>query len=110
VRWLFGIYADRKAYYESVPTTFNYRYNTAEGLLGFYDRGRINPWNVLPGKWLFFSDYSAGFGSYGTPNRSDLRSLFIEQADYTAPFGLQLTGGRTDRFPQKLARAGLGGL
>lgn len=109
-RMLWGIYNDRRFTYSQVPTTVAYqqrlssqaqRVETSSGAI-------VQPWDVRPGRWIFFPDFLTGHPQPATL-RDDNRHEFIERVQYTAPFGLTLTGSKVSSLPQILARAGLGG-
>jgi hypothetical protein len=108
-RYLFGIYANQMPVYEQAPMTLEYQQQLSdpEQKITTLGGGRVLPWHVLPGKWLAFSDFLVGEAE---PDdlRQDPRAMFIESVTYTAPWGLQLRGGKTDTFAQKLAQTGLG--
>lgn len=111
-RWTFGVYQDQQAVYAAIPTAYEYKISVADvGQRVFaYDRPEeIVPWRVLPGKWLFYSDFLIG-RVYNTDLGVDPRSQFIESVVYTLPYDLQLRGGRVSKLTQKLARLGLGGI
>jgi len=110
-RYLFGIYNDRQARYEAMPTEIAYqqRLSDPEMRIETLDGQRVFPWNVLPGKWLFISDFLIGRVT-ASDLRFDPRALFIESVTYTAPWGLQVSGGKTDKLAQRLAQLGLSGV
>ena len=110
VRYLFGIYNDRKAYYEEVPDDIEYyqaitdpkqRITNVSGI-------EIKPWDVRPGKWLQYTDFLVGAF---TPSdfREDPRVQFVESVTYTAPWGLSHTGNKISTVAQKLSKLGLAG-
>lgn len=113
-RYIWGIYADRKIEYKAVPTDIEYMFDLVDGLqkvttpLG----GEIDPWDVLPGKFIQINGLSLGALS-NHPSADNLREtpgvVFIESVSYSAPFGLQLTGGKYDKITQRINRLGLGG-
>jgi len=106
-RYLFGVYAGRQAYYQQAPSAYAYEYSINENELRTYGGETIAPWNVLPGRWLYYPDFLVG---YNAPSlRRDPRSVFIESVTYTAPMGITITGGKVSKLSQKLARLGLGG-
>jgi hypothetical protein len=110
-RTLFGIYADRKARYETVPSAVKYQRSVrrSEQALEIYGTGqRVLPWNVESGEWIFFTDLLSA-QSPETERRLDLRFTLIEEATYTAPWGLSLKGGKVNRLDQLMARLGLAG-
>lgn len=108
-RYLFGIYANLMPVYEAAPTTLLYQQQLSdpEQKVTTLAGGRVLPWHVLPGKWLLFSDFLVG-ESEPADLRNDPRAMFIETVTYTAPWGLQMRGGKTDAFALKLAQTGLG--
>lgn len=110
-RHTFGIYSDRIAEYEAIPTDIAYqnRLSDPEQRIETLTGKRVNPWNVLPARWLFIPDFLIG-QSIPDNLRDDPRSIFIESVTYTAPWGISIQGGKTDRLSQKLARLGLGGI
>jgi hypothetical protein len=110
-RWLFGVYEDRKAYYQAAPATVEYyhslsdpaqRITTPPGQPVYY-------WNVRPGKWLLFNDFLVGHSAPANM-RDDPRYMFIESVTYSAPWGLRLRGGRAETLAQLLAQKGLSGI
>lgn len=110
-RWLLGMYENRIVHYNAIPTTLDYQYRLRDpGQEVYTVQGvRVAPWDMRPGKWLYRLDFLVG----RTPDptlQQDPRAQFVEAVEYTAPFGLQLKGGRVDRLAQRLARLGLGGL
>lgn len=108
-RYIFGIYANQMPIYAAAPTTLEYQQQLSdpEQKVTTLGGGRVLPWHVLPGKWLLFSDFLVG-ESESADLRQDPRAMFIESVTYTAPWGLQMKGGKTDTFAQKMAQAGLG--
>ena len=111
-RYVFGVWANRRAVYGQAPETVGYHVRIAdvaqrvETPIGV----EVYPWAVLPGKWALFTDYLIARAPPITDPRQDPRALFIEQATYTAPWSLDLQGGRVDRTSQMLAQLGLKGI
>lgn len=70
---------------------------------------QIEPWDVVPGKWLEFTGIPAGL-SEEDDLRSDLKYMFVEGVTYTAPINISLTGVKVSRLDQRLAKLGLGGI
>ena len=98
-RSIMGFYADRIFHYESVPTTYEYTQRLSDNR-GVIDTTNlmVKPWDVKPGKWIFYSDFLVG-GSIPTTLatlQQDLRSGFIEQVRYDAPYGLSINGVKLD--------------
>lgn len=110
-RWLFGFYKNRIAKYAAIPTDVAYNRALAapdQRIESYGARLRVNPWSVVAGQWVFYSDLLVG-RSPPDEMRADPRYLFIENATYRVPWGLTLAGSKVDRVSQKLARMGLGG-
>lgn len=110
-RYIFGIYADRKAVYGAVPTTIEYYQQLSDQERRITNQAgtRIEPWDVLPGKWLFISDLLIG-RTTETTLRFDPRAVFVESVSYTTPWGLRIQGGKVSTLAQKLAKFGLAGV
>lgn len=110
-RYTFGVYNDRAVTYAAVPTTAYYEHRIA-------DRGQevqlastgatVFPWDVTAAQWLFLPDFLIG-QTPPTNLRLDSRYLFVESVRYTAPWGLEINGGKVAKLPQILAKRGLGG-
>lgn len=110
-RWLFGVYDDRIAKYSAAPTAQEYSFRIYKGQQIIQDVNELDvqPWDVMPGKWLIMSDFLVG----KTPPadiRTDQRAIFIEKVTYTAPYGLAISGAKVSTLSQKLAQLGLGGM
>ena len=111
-RWVFGVYENRTPYYATASTTIDYVQEIVDNEQVFQDTAGVTvlPWNILPGKWIFFSDLLIGRVELTTNLREDPRAMFIETVNYVAPWGLSLQGGDTDTISQKLAKMGLSGI
>lgn len=110
-RYLFGIYANRRAEYAAVPTTPKYQRALADPgqwLQLFGSGGNLKPWEVEPGEWTFYTDLFTG-RAQETTLRLDPRYLLIEQGTFDTPWSLTLQGGDANRTDQLLAQLGLGG-
>lgn len=109
-RRLFGVYADRMASYQPMPTTIEYLHRLGDPAqrVTTPDNVTVYPWDVLPGKWLFVPDFLVGRARVVATAPSDLRkdprNKFVESVRYTAPWGLDISGGKTDRLSQLLAK------
>ena len=110
--YVFGVWANRRTVYGQAPDTVDYhiriadvaqRVQTSIGV-------EVYPWAVLPGKWMLFTDFLVARAPPIADPRQDPRALFIEQTTYTAPWSLDLQGGRVDRTSQRLAQMGLSGV
>jgi hypothetical protein len=110
-RWLFGVYANRMVHYSIMPSTVEYLHTirTRNQEITRPDESKVEPWSVLPGKWLFMPDL---LPLHTDPDelRLDPRALFIESVTYTAPYGLQINGAKVNTLNQRLARLGLSGI
>lgn len=111
-RWLFGIYAGRLAYYQQMVEQTDYMQSLSDPGQKVYAPGgaTIDPWYILPGKWLQVLDFMIGRIPDSTSLRDDPRYLFIESVTFRAPQQVMLRGGRVSRLEQKLARLGLAGI
>ena len=112
-RMIFGIYEDREPVYKATPTDVAYqvRMSSLGARLENTAGQSVEPWEIVPGKWLEFSDFLPGVDiPYATTLRKDPRRMFIESVSFTIAYDLQLTGGKTDQLPQMLAKLGLGGI
>lgn len=109
-RWLFGIYADRKPYYTAAPTDIEYhqRISSQRQDVTSILQDIVFPWEVLPGKWLRYTDFLTGRPAY-TEMRADPRNEFIEKVTFTAPYTIVHTGNKQNSLDQKLAKFGLSG-
>jgi hypothetical protein len=110
-RWLIGVYADRAVRYELAPSTVEYnmmlsdpakRVTTESGT-------EVPYWDVLPGKWLLFTDFLPG-RAIPSSLREDPRAAFLESVTFTAPNTLMFKGGKYDTLSQMIAALGLGGI
>lgn len=112
IRYLFGIYEERKAYYYPAPTDIFYRTKLSDPERHVHDitGNEIRPSDVRPGHWIFFEDFLPGFDLSNSNLRSDPRTMFIETVSFTMPNSYTLNGGKVSRLDQKLARFGLSGL
>lgn len=111
-RWLFGLYADRKAVYNAIPTTTAYQRKLSDveqHLLQYASQERVLPWEALPGQWVFYTDLLIGKTPPDTDRRLDPRYLFVEQSTFTLPWALTLQGSTIGRLDQLMASLGLGG-
>jgi len=110
-RWLFGVYGDREAHYEAASNTeITYLHYLRQPMgIQTVRKQKTDPWDILPGKWLYFPDFLTGRERPGSL-WEDPRALFIESVAYTMPQGVRVTGSQLDRYSQQLARLGLGGM
>ena len=110
--YVFGVWANRRIVYAQAPDTVDYHIRIADVAqrvqtpIGV----EVYPWAVLPGKWALFTDFLVARAPPIADPRQDPRALFIEQTTYTAPWNVDLQGGRVDRTSQRLAQLGLSGV
>ena len=110
-RWLFGVYTDKIPLYAAAPTTVEYHQRLAEGGMVTNPTGvPVRPWDVLPGRWIFFPDFLPGRGQPETALRDDPRCGFIESVTFNAPYAMTWQGNRNSSIDQRLARLGLSGI
>jgi hypothetical protein len=111
-RWLFGIYEDFVPWYNVAPSTIEYHQRMTDEGQQFFDAtgALVYPWQIRPGKWLFFDDLLIGRVDTSTDLRRDPRAMFIESVNYIAPWSLSLLGGKTDTLNQRLAKMGISGV
>lgn len=110
-RYVLGVYRDRKIHYNAVPETPKFQRTLADPgqwLELFGSGGQLDPWDVEPGEWTFYTDLFTG-RSQPAVLRTDPRYLFIEQGTFDAPWSLVMQGGEVNRGDQLLAKLGLGG-
>jgi len=110
-RYTFGCWAGRMLVYEPASTIIDYeqRLGDEQGRIFRKAGGEVRPWNVLPGKWIEFTDFLPGFTLTGTYLRMNPRCMYIERTTFTAPYTVQLSGGDTDLVSRKLGQFGLSG-
>lgn len=114
-RYTFGIYNGRRAVYAPLPTLLEYLHEiTAPDIDITRATGRavVDPWDVLPGTWVFDPDFLIGRSPETVDIRQDPRNVFIESASFSAPYDLALNGSRVSTFtlPQMMAAMGISGL
>lgn len=109
-RWLFGIYDEQRAEYNVVPTDVAYQHRLSDPAQRIETPSStlVYPWDVRPGRWLFIPDWLTGRAEPSV-RRRDLRYVFIESMEYTAPFDLRINGHKIGKLSQVLAKQGLGG-
>lgn len=105
-RYTLGVYQNQQIRYAVVPTTIAYQHAISDNDIQIeqFDSGvNVDPWDVLPARWLFLTDFLVGRGLPGSP-RDDPRSIFIESVHFTAPNLVQVGGQKLSRIPQMMAR------
>ena len=109
-RFLFGVYENRVVKYNSIPNEIEYKSTIDESIIRNNVGSEILPWNIEPGKWIFFDDLLIGREPPPSLDelRKDPRALFIEQVSYRSPYDLRINGVRLNtNFKQKIAQLGL---
>lgn len=113
VRYIFGIYEDRKAHYGPVSDQIDYTLELGDPKRQVFDSSGslVAPWKIRPGKWVFFSDFIPGLGSPFDDFHEDPRMLRVENVnfDMRTPFAVQFAGGISSQYEQRSARLGLRG-
>ncbi len=106
---MFSVYADRKLKFKPIPTTLDYQQALADPsqTIRTWSGAGVENWDVLPGKWLLFTDFLIG-KEIPSALHKDPRALFIERVAFSTPDGLQLDGGKVHTFAQRLADFGIG--
>lgn len=110
-RWTFGIYKNRQIVYSAIPTAVEYYYYKAGSTLQVETvSGRIvEPWDVVPCKWVGIPTVLASFGIKLEDIRNDPRIFFAEEVNFTAPDQVTISGAKIRKFNQYLASMGIGG-
>lgn len=112
-RRIFGIFAFEKARYETIPDEFTYYYKigSRNQNIRTYSGGEsgaiMRPWDVKAGKWLFVGDFVPGRFTDTDNKKDDPRAIFIENVNFTLPFGLSINGIGVSELPQYLAKLGV---
>lgn len=111
-RYGFGIYAGRKARYFQIPTdeiTYRARLDDPSQSIFVVDMSAIvRPWNVLPGRWLQYTDLMSGKIA-PVSLFEDQRSVLIEEVSFSFPWGLGIRGGNANPLAQLVAKMGYNG-
>jgi hypothetical protein len=111
-RWTFGIYANREPVFKVIPTTVEYIYHKTEKLqqVETIDNQIVNPWDVVPCKWVAIPEFLTGFGIKIDIPKNDPRVFFGEEVTYTAPDQVSISGAKIRRLTQYMAKLGLGSI
>lgn len=108
-RHLFQLDQNRKAVYHQKPSVWEYKYAIEEGVIRTAAGAIVQPWAIRPGKWIFVTDFLTG-RIEDTNIERDPRMVFIESVDYTAPYGFQIEGSKSNTFKQIISQFGMKGL
>ncbi|MEE9573470.1 MAG: hypothetical protein V3W20_10510 [Candidatus Neomarinimicrobiota bacterium] len=111
-RYTIGVYQDRKVVYEQIPENFDYqrRITSNSNILGRLQEP-IDPWDIVPGKWIFYPDFLSGrFPPVtSTTLSTDPRATLIQSMKFTAPNSVSISGERIGESDQIMAKFGLRG-
>lgn len=108
-----GFYNGRQMVYGPAPTSIRYVQRvTGNDLLTDLIGGRVQPWNVMPGEWIFYADFLTGRlpPVTGTAIQRDPRCGLIEVVTLDNRYGLDINGVHVGKLDQMLARQGLAGV
>jgi hypothetical protein len=104
-RTVFLILDGLKPYYNAIPATIDYHTNAFDVNQEIYEGGKlVAPWDIRPGKWLIFTDFSLGRRLPTIPNRDDPSMMFIESVSFRAPNEVEVRGQRASKLPQLLKK------
>lgn len=114
-RYSFGVYGGQAAVYQAIPTapdeiTYYHILSDSGQHIETAGNEEVLPWNLRAGRWLNVLDFVIGVNGTVGDLRQDLRSMYIESVQYTAPGTVTITGGKVAKLAQKLAKLGLGGI
>lgn len=110
--WSFGVYDDRRAYYDIAPSTIEYEQrlsDPAQRITGIAGT-TVQPWNVRPGKLMLATDFLIGTSLLTSQLVRDPRVTFIEQVGFLYPDTLNVQGEMYSTLKQRLAQLGLAGI
>lgn len=109
-RTYLAVYNNRLCYYDQIPSKIEYEYRINEGqpvITDLYGDAPIQPWEVTPGKWTIFPDVSPGQTVKVSNVREDPRIMFVESVKYTAPYTVELSGGKVSNWRKFLEKYGV---
>ena len=110
VRTTLGVYENQRVTYAALPDDIAYEHRIADTTMRVTEYGSgidVRPWDVLPARWLFLSDFLSGLTETTDDKRKDPRYLFIESVRFTAPYAVQINGGKISTIKQMLAKQGM---
>jgi hypothetical protein len=112
-RYNIGFYEDQIIVYEQAPLDYEYKLRLGDNL-GVVDvlDSEVKPWDIRPGKWIFFPDFLTGRNLPATPTdlNRDPRVGYIETVQFNAPNDLRVNGVKLSELDQMLAKQGLAGI
>jgi hypothetical protein len=104
-RRLFMVLENEIVYYRTIPTAIEYYYSIGSNLQAVKSPGQalIYPWDVMPGKFIEVSDFMVGSLPI-VDLRKNPKVAFIESVRFSAPWSLDLSGGKLDKLNQAIAK------
>ncbi len=113
-RYVWGVYAGRIVKYNAIPTDIKYTYDLTDSNGAILNQANtaVDPWDVVPGEFITINGLSLASTNPVTTSsavRLEPGTMFIESVSYSAPLGVQLSGGKHDKVTQQINRLGLGG-
>ena len=111
-RYVVGVDDGQTLFYEQADDDIIYEQSIYGDEVYDYNTGAIiEPFNVLPARWLFYSDLAPGqpLASSVEERQDDPRYEFIESITYTLVNDLSHTGAKISDLQLALARWGLDG-
>lgn len=108
-RWNFGFYDDRVVKHSPVPTEplYWHKLSSGDARVTYQNDTQVFYHDILPGEWLFVTDYLVGRVQPGTELARDPRMLLIESVRWSMPNNVEINGSTLDKLPQLLAQQGL---
>jgi hypothetical protein len=111
-RTIFMVTANRHIEYKTMPMTPEYErrmFENEQAVLHYTTDDLIDPWDVLPGKWIVTGDFLLG-QTRPTLLRDDPSATFIEEVSFRSPDQISINGSRLTTINQRLAQLGLGSM
>jgi hypothetical protein len=108
-RWNFGFYDNRVVYHSAIPTKplYWHKLSSGDARVTYQNDTQVYYHDILPGEWLFVTDYLVGRVQPGTDIVRDPRMLLIESVRWSMPNNVEINGSTLDKLPQLLAQQGL---
>jgi hypothetical protein len=98
----------REFVYRPIGDQIDYVWSASQNRMTNRSGNEIMPWSVEAGRWLRITDFLTGAT---TPDDifEDIRAVFLESVNFTAPNSITFEGGYVNTLAQWLAKFGLGG-
>lgn len=113
-RYIWGVLNNRQIYYKAIPSAIAYEYKINDNSKRVDLVGGViqSYWSIQSGNWLTIPDLFIGEETRraAKPLRDDIRNIFMESVQYTAPYNLNFVGGKVSKIPQIWAQLGIGNL